>query len=42
MDRDEPFGENQIFINWGIFDSVEEETTSKVFGSSFPQIYNIE
>lgn len=41
VDRDEPFGENLIWMNWGVFDSVEEESTSKVYGKTDPFPYNI-
>lgn len=41
VDRDEPYGDNLIWLNWGIFDSYEEETTAKVNGPNTPYLYNI-
>ena len=42
VDRDEPYGDNLIWLNWGVFDSNEEETTWKVYGPSEPYAYDIE
>ena len=39
VDRDEPYGESEVWLNWGIFDSVEEESTWKVYGQTDPYIY---
>ena len=39
VERDEPYGSSQVWLNWGIFDSVEEETTWKVYGSDDPFTY---
>lgn len=39
VERDEPYGSSQVWLNWGIFDSVEEESTWKVYGSDDPFMY---
>jgi hypothetical protein len=43
VDRDEPFREdNQIWMNWGVFDNTTDDDLSKVHGSRDYFIYKIE
>lgn len=36
---DEPYGENNLYINWGIFQDANDADISKVYGQSRPYIY---
>ena len=36
---DEPYGENNLFINWGIFENANDADISKVYGQSRPYTY---
>lgn len=41
VERDEPYGDNLLWVNWGVFNSPDDVTLERVYGQADPYPYTV-